>query len=202
MLDDFNAICAGFEQFKVAKIGDQHEAIGREIVGNLLGASFDREGRRDIVRFDDAALGCRAARCPTDRLSATELLFHEKAEVRITGASARHLAETVDVRVELGADCIEHSLQRAIVGGLPGARAGCVNARNLAQIGCQDPVFISHARGGSNGARQSARSRICWSDLGLFSRRSRSRLISFQRTAGSSASSAGKPIAAKSGSRA
>jgi hypothetical protein len=106
---------------EIAQVGDDDEAVGLEVFGDLLRLGLQPGVVRDGLHLYHAALG----HLPLPRRAALELAGGEQAEIRVSGTGILEIGETEHAPPQIGADGIQQAGESSIVGplGRTGAQA-------------------------------------------------------------------------------
>ena len=85
---------------EIAQVGDDHEPVGLEILGDLMRLRRQPGVVRNRLHFDHATLGHLALA----RRAALELAGGEQSEIRVAGAGVLQIGQAKDPRLEVCAD--------------------------------------------------------------------------------------------------
>ena len=102
---------------EIAQVGDDHQPVGLEILGDLIRPRLQPGVVRDRLHLDDAPLGHLALA----GRALLELAGGEQPEIRMPGASVLEIGEAEHPPLQVGADAI----QQAGDGGIVGALVAC-----------------------------------------------------------------------------
>ena len=115
---------------EIAQVGDDHQPVGLEIPGDLVGLRRQPGVVGDGFHLDHAALWVLTLAW----LALLELARSVQSEIRMPGAGVGNVGDAVHARPQIRADGIQQVVDGGVIGALARARAGAVRVAQLGEI--------------------------------------------------------------------